>query len=218
MKSLPPIRISVLMAVYNTPFEWVKRAIDSVLRQDFQSFELIVLDDGSEPSVGEGIQHYCQEFPLKIKYLQHPNCGQAESINRGVRCSQGPYIAIIDSDDEYKTNHLSACFQEMEEADLICSMTETIVDKEEDYFVPDRYDHTKKIRVDDCTLFATLFGKKEVFESLPFQSMYASDADFYARASALYRVKKLDLRTYIYYRNIPNSLCSNLKNAQEAPV
>ena len=42
------IKISVLMAVFNTEFHFIKRAIDSVLEQDFQDFELIIIDDGSK--------------------------------------------------------------------------------------------------------------------------------------------------------------------------
>ena len=60
-------------------------------------------------------------------------------------------------------------------------------------------------------VFATLFGRKQVFESLKFQNTYAADARFYERISENFRVKKLDLRTYIYYRNNPDSACSKLK-------
>ena len=44
--------------------------------------------------------------------------------------------------------------------------------------------------------------------------MYAADADFYAQAKLHYRVKKVDTRTYIYYRNIANSTSAKLKAAQ----
>jgi hypothetical protein len=118
---------------------------------------------------------------------------------------------MIDSDDEYKPNHLSKCLEAMEDADLIASKTETIVDNDDDYFVPDRYDPLKFVHVDDCTLFATLFGRKEVFTQLQFRDGYAADAHFYEQASKLFVVKKLDLRTYIYYRNNPHSICATLK-------
>ena len=42
-----PVKISVLMSLYNTDFEVSQRAIRSVLNQDFQEFELIIIDDGS---------------------------------------------------------------------------------------------------------------------------------------------------------------------------
>ena len=56
-------------------------------------------------------------------------------------------------------------------ADLIASTTITVVDKEEDYYVPDKFDRSKVIHVDDCVLFATLFGKKEVFKTLNFHRL-----------------------------------------------
>ena len=208
------ITVSVLMAVYNTPFKLLKRAIDSVLNQDFQCFELIILDDGSDYELSAKILHYCHLHPSKITYLRHHNCGQSESINRGVKMSNGRFIALIDADDEYKTHHLSGCLNEMPYSDLISSLTETIVDCEEDLYVPDKFDNRKNIHVDDCTLFATLFGKKEVFEKLPFNTMYSADGDFYERAGLLYRTQKVNLRSYIYYRNIANSICSKLKNEQ----
>ena len=202
------------MSVYNTDYYLVKKAIDSVLNQDYQSFELIVLDDGSNEYLSTKIQHYCQLYQHKIIYTRHENCGQSNTINIGVRISHGKYIAIIDSDDEYKTNHLSACLQEMDSFDLVSSVTETIVKCEEDYFVPDKDNYKKKIHVDDCILFATLFGKRAVFLSLRFKDIYAADADFYQLASKIYRVKKLNLRTYIYNRSNSNSISATLKKSQ----
>lgn len=204
------------MAVYNTDFRLVKRAIDSVLGQTFQYFELILVDDGSDGTLSKKILEYCDLHSSKITYVKHQNCGQSQSINRAIRLSSGKYIAIIDSDDEYKINHLAACMNEMDSADLISSITETITDSHVDFYVPDKDDHQTDIHVDDCILFATLFGRREVFEKLVFKNMYAADADFYARASAEFVVKKVNLRTYIYYRNIESSLSAVLKRSQIA--
>ena len=202
------------MSVFNTPIHLVKRAIDSVLKQDYQNFELIVVDDGSDILLSDELLHYCELNELKIIYVKHKNCGQSESINRAVKISVGNHISIIDSDDEYKPNHLSACINEMVDADLISSYTETVVNSNEDYYVPDKDDNKKSIHVDDCILFATLFGKREVFEKLAFKSMYAADAAFYESAAKDFNVKKVNLRTYIYYRNLASSLSAQLKKAQ----
>jgi glycosyltransferase involved in cell wall biosynthesis len=209
-------KISVLMAVYNTNFSYTKRAIDSVLKQDFQDFELIIIDDGSKENNRESLLEYAEKHEDKIIYIRHSNRGQSESINRGVLYSLGEYITILDSDDEYKPNHLSACLREIEGLDLICSTTETIVDTENDYYVPDKDDHSKLIHLDDVVLFGTLFGQKKVFTDLDFKTGFAADADFFEQAAARFRVKKLDLRTYIYHRNIPNSICATLKKANFA--
>ncbi len=200
------------MSVYNTPFELTKRAIDSVLNQDFEDFELIIVDDGSQNDTQNDILHYAIQYEDKITYLRHKNCSQSESINKGILISNSEFITIIDADDEYKPNHLSTCLAAIKSSDLIASTTETIVNQESDYYVPDRFDTSEVVHVDDCILFATLFGKKEVFTSLNFHNMYGADAHFYEQAEQQFMVQKLDLRTYIYYRNNPDSMTVRVKS------
>jgi len=205
-------KVAVIMSVYNTPFNMVKRAIDSVLNQTFQDFELLIIDDGSTNNSHQLILEYAILNENKVTYLRHKNCSQSESINRAILLTNSEYITVIDADDEYKTNHLELCLSEINSLDLIASTTETIVNTESDYYVPDRYNQNEVIHVDDCILFATLFGKKEVFENLNFLNMYGADAHFYERAEKMYFVDKLDLRTYIYYRNNPNSISAKVKS------
>lgn len=211
LKMKNQVKVSVLMAVYNTNFKLIKRAIDSVLKQDFQNFELIIIDDGSKENNREALLKYVEKHEDKIIYIRHSNRGQSESVNRGVLMSVGEFITIIDSDDEYKPFHLSSCLREIENLDLICSTTETVVDTEDDYYVPDKNDLTKLIHLDDATLFGTLFGHRKVFTSIHFKSGFAADAHFYEVVESQFRVRKVDLRTYIYHRNIPNSICATIK-------
>ncbi len=205
--------VSVMLAVYNTQFELVERAINSVLKQNLKDFELIIMDDGSDKSYQLELSNFCSSLPSSVTYIYHSNCGQAESINKGILKSKGKFITIIDADDEFKYNHLSSCLEQMEYVDLIASNAHMVVDNESDYYIPDRVDKSKVIHVDDCILFATLFGKREVFNNYRFYNMYGADANFYERVAEKYKVKKVDLRTYIYYRNIPNSTCAKLKNS-----
>ena len=205
------IKISVLMAVFNTEFHFIKRAIDSVLEQDFQDFELIIIDDGSKVNDRKSLLEYVEKHEDKIVYIRHSNRGQAQSINRGVLISVGEFITILDSDDEYKPFHLSACLQEMEVVDLICSTTETVVNSSDDYYVPDKNDLSKPIHLDDAILFGTLFGHQKVFKSIDFEGGFAADSAFYERAQIQFRAKKVFQKSYIYYRNNPNSTCAVLK-------
>ena len=199
------------MAVYNTEFHFIKRAIDSVLEQDFQDFELIIIDDGSKGNDRKSLLEYVEKHEDKIVYIRHSNRGQAKSINRGVLISVGEFITILDSDDEYKPFHLSSCLQEMEDVDLICSTTETVVNSSDDYYVPDKNDLSKPIHLDDAVLFGTLFGHQKVFKSIDFEGGFAADSAFYERAQIQFRAKKVFQKSYIYYRNNPNSTCAVLK-------
>lgn len=208
------VKISVLLSFFNTDFITLKRAIDSVLNQDFQDFELIIIDDGSKNNIHISLLEYIIKYEDKITYLRHFNIGQAESINRGVLTCKGEFITIIDADDEYSENHLSSCLNEIKDFDLIASTTKTVVNSEDDFYVPDKIDQTKLIHVDKCILFATLFGKRNVFFDIKFFGEYAADAHFYEVASMKYLVKKVNLRTYIYYRNNPKSIVSVMKNKQ----
>ncbi|MGF1534314.1 MAG: glycosyltransferase family 2 protein [Bernardetiaceae bacterium] len=203
--------ISVLMATYNTPLSLVQRAVKSVLSQDIQDFELLVIDDGSQITNSCALLRYLSAHEDQVSYLRHQNTGQAAAINGAIPYCRGQYVTIIDADDAYKPNHLSACLRAIEGADLIASTTEIIAEKETDYYVPDRHDPRRLVHIDDCIAFATLFGKKEIFVETRFKNMYAADAHFYERVSKRYKVKKLNLRTYIYYRNIPNSICRQVQ-------
>lgn len=208
----PKNRIAVIMSVYNTSFVFIKRAVDSVLNQDFDDFELIIIDDGSDNDTENKILNYAIKHENKVTYIRHKNQSQSASINKGILISNSKFITIIDADDEYKPNHLSSCLSKMKSFDLIASTTETIVNQEEDYYVPDRFDAKQVIHVDDCILFATLFGRREVFTSFNFENMYGADANFFERAQQNYSVKKVDLRTYIYYRNNLNSITAKVKS------
>jgi glycosyltransferase involved in cell wall biosynthesis len=212
------ITISVLMSIYNTDIELVKRAINSVLVQDYQDFELILIDDGSDNETPILLLEFVEKIAHEVIYIRHKNRGQSLSINRGILNSKGKYIAILDADDEYKSTHLSACLKELEGFDLIASTTHTIVNEDADYFVPDKLDLDQLIHVDECILFATLFGKKHVFETVKFERKYAADAYFFETASNIFLVKKVDLRTYIYYRNNPDSYCSTLKRENQLQI
>lgn len=202
------------MAVFNTPFELVKRAIDSVINQDFEDFELLVIDDGSIVELSQKLIHYCTNHEEKISYIRSRNEGQSFAVNRAVHFAKGEYITIIDADDEYKPNHLTSCLYEMAHADLISSLTETVVSSNEDYYVADKHDLHKNIHVDDCILFATLFGKKEVFKNIHFENQYSADSHFYEQAAKRYIVKKSQKRTYIYYRNIASSITALHKKSR----
>ena len=95
--------------------------------------------------------------------------------------------------------------------DLVATHTDTIVNVLEDYYVPDKHNNEKKIHVDDCILFATLFGKREVFKKNSFENKYAADSEFYEQVSKNYKVAKLKTRTYIYYRNHTHSITAKMK-------
>ncbi|EPR66503.1 glycosyltransferase family 2 protein [Cyclobacterium qasimii] len=208
----PKPQVSVLISSYNTPFYKLERAINSVLNQSFQDFDIVLVDDGSHNDPENKLIDFCRLHETKLTYIRKINEGQSQAINKAVLWSEGKYIAILDADDEYLPNHIESCIDQMKSYDLIASKTFTVTNKPEDFFVRDRYDWKKTIHVDDCILFATLFGKRKVFKKIKFKDGYGADAAFYEQAKELYTVGKVDLRTYVYYRNNPESTCEKIKS------
>ena len=93
------IAISVIMPVYNAK-DFVGRAIKSILSQDFDSFELILVDDGSTDGSGD----ICEEFAKKdnrVVLIRQRNAGTSAARNSGLKIAQGEYVTFCDHDDEY---------------------------------------------------------------------------------------------------------------------
>ena len=93
---------SIVMPYYNN-IEVVDRSIKSVLGQEYNDFELIIVDDGSQDNVKELIDTYCDN---RIKYYYQNNSGVSAARNRAIAMSTGEWICFLDSDDEWFPNHL----------------------------------------------------------------------------------------------------------------
>ena len=95
--------VSVIIPTYNRGWI-VKEAIDSVLEQDFNDYELIVVDDGSDDNTPAILKAYGN----KIMVLHQPNKGVSAARNRGIAAASGRLIAFLDSDDLWLPGKLSA--------------------------------------------------------------------------------------------------------------
>lgn len=89
--------VSVLITVYNDEGN-VGRAIESILKQTYQNFELVIVDDGSTDGTGAVLDSY-QKKDGRIKIIRQPNGGTAGAANHGLKHCTGKYIARLDSDD-----------------------------------------------------------------------------------------------------------------------
>ncbi|MFW5674569.1 MAG: glycosyltransferase family 2 protein, partial [Rikenellaceae bacterium MAG02] len=104
---MSPLYFSVVLPAYNTPPDILRRAIDSVLNQTYPYFELIIVDDGSEPSLEPIVKEYTDE---RIIFIQHPeNRGAGAAHNTGIKASKYDWIAFICHDDEWLPNKLEVC-------------------------------------------------------------------------------------------------------------
>jgi glycosyltransferase involved in cell wall biosynthesis len=203
--------ISVITAVYNRDFT-INRAINSLLAQNMKSWELIAINDGSEDNSLKILQDFEKKYEnIRVVNQRHKNL--PESRNRGIELSQGKYITFLDSDDEYLPQHLEIRYNYMlnhPEIDLIHGGVNIIGD----VFVADRNNNKKLISLYDCVIGGTFFGKREVFEQLcGFNNIpYSEDFEFLERALKIFKVEKVFYPTYIYHRDIHNSITNKIKS------
>lgn len=113
--------VSVIIPTYNRG--WIiKETIDSVLAQTFDSYELIVVDDGSDDNTSEILDNYGN----KIRIIRQTNQGVSSARNRGIISSSGKLIALLDSDDLWlpeKLNRQVSFFRNNPDA-MICQTQE----------------------------------------------------------------------------------------------
>lgn len=103
-----PVLISVVIPTFNRA-RTLRRAILSVLSQTWDSFELIVVDDGSTDETVSVLQEMKQELLPKQQWtiLTQKNSGVSRARNLGASASRGEWIAFLDSDDEWVCDKLN---------------------------------------------------------------------------------------------------------------
>lgn len=95
---------SVVIPVYNVK-DYLPKCIDSVLAQDFEDYEVILIDDGSTDGESGAIcDRYAAAHPERIRAIHKPNGGVGEARNVGIEAAQGEYLIFIDSDDYIAPN------------------------------------------------------------------------------------------------------------------
>ncbi len=88
-------KISVIMPVYNAS-EFVMKAVESILSQDFEDFELIIIDDGSTDKTSDLLSTIKD---ARVKIIKQEHTGLTSALNVAIKESRGKYIARMDADD-----------------------------------------------------------------------------------------------------------------------
>lgn len=96
-------RVSVIMPAYNAE-KYIGAAVESVLTQIWQNWELIVINDGSTDSTAEAVKAHGDS---RIVLISQENQGEAAARNAGLQRARGRYIGFLDADDLYLPNALS---------------------------------------------------------------------------------------------------------------
>ena len=104
--------VSVVIPVYNGE-NYLRLALESVLCQTFQDFEIIVVDDGSKDSTPD----IAQSFGDRVRYVRQDNAGVAAAVNHGISLARGRYFAWLSHDDLWAPDKLSEQLRTMQNID-----------------------------------------------------------------------------------------------------
>jgi glycosyltransferase involved in cell wall biosynthesis len=187
--------ISVIIPVYNGP-DALSRAIASVLKQTYQNFELIVVDDCSVDPIEPAVRSFADG---RIIYLRHgENKGVSAARNTGMRQASGSFLAFLDSDDEILPGRFEVqmkVFQDLpEDTGLLLSNLGNPGQQKETY-VPR---HIPSGHVDHSRFPGSVFVppsswmlRKDIADRVGFfdeKLITAEDADYFVRVSEQARI------------------------------
>jgi len=212
--------VSIILCTYNRA-HLVARAIASVLTQSYRNWELIIIDDGSVDDTAQVVMPVVKSDP-RIMYFYHANTGLARSRNIGITLASGKYTTFLDSDDEYRDNHLSVRIETMAKQPssvLIYGGIEYVGSVEKQY-APDAQRPGEKIHLSKCYASGTFFARTSVFKRLQgFRDLpFAEDLDFVRRARKKgLKITEVKEPTYRYRVDADCRLCDlYLKGGEKA--
>lgn len=210
--------VSIIVPVYNVE-KYLSNCIDSLLKQSFKDFEVILIDDGSKDRSGK----ICDKYALKdsrIVVVHKENEGQSVARNLGISLSRGQYLVFVDSDDFVLPHFLDILYTECKknDADMVtcgyerCSDDKTLLMINDStsyksecfsFNKMDIYMKTKKIL---NTVWGKMY-KKTLFKDFVFPiRKYCEDVySTYTLVHQCNRIVCTDYKGYIYRQN-PSSV------------
>lgn len=126
-------KISVIVPVYNSE-KVIKRCVDSILKQTYSDFELILINDGSKDKSIDILKDY-EKKDLRIRVIDNENNGVSETRNIGINEAKGDYIQFVDSDDYIDENMLKESLEQLEKNSVDIIMNGIYLDIEKNGIV-----------------------------------------------------------------------------------
>jgi len=223
-------KFTVIVALYNRE-QYIRQALSSVLKQSFNDYEVVIIDDASTDNSMSIVRELANE---KCRIFEKTHSGCWDTKNYAIRMSQGEYLLFVDSDDFISRDYLLTASQLIQENPTY------------DYYYPTRLeivnengkslnkiwrylDYSEDTKKDILRLFIqTTIGaiphagaliRRDMFEKNGFfnADLYNfGDTDYIIRNLFKIRFKMIDNLLYYYNRNHSEKLCTNMKHRTKA--
>ncbi|MCB1307196.1 MAG: glycosyltransferase [Leptospiraceae bacterium] len=152
--------VSIITVVYNGE-QTIRETIESVLRQDYEPIEYIIIDGGSQDKTIQIIREYADRVALWLSASDH---GISDAFNRGIALSRGKYIGLINADDWYEPDTVRRVvdtFRADDQIDLVCGKLQYWRDNRKDVRFPSA---PEDLGVDMTINHPTTFVSRRAYE------------------------------------------------------
>lgn len=229
------IKFSVIIPLYNKE-PHIKRALDSVINQTVQDFEIIVVNDGSTDKSADVVKTFSD---ARIRLINQKNAGVSVARNRGINEAKSELIAFLDADDEWMLDYLETILRLREKypcAGLYATSLKTefidnvLTDKDEELrkLIPDEglilnffKVNLKDISHKDIFYTSSVTVPKKIFLELGgFQTgfWWGEDIDMWGRIALKYPFAYSSQVCAVYYQNVVNSAAYRRKPVKGHPL
>ena len=214
------VKVSVLMPAYNGE-KYIREALDSVIAQTMQDFEIIAVDDCSTDKTREILEEYSFKHPKKIMVVKHEvNRGQAGALNTALVHAKGEYICSLDVDDIYEPDKLELQSQYLDkhmETHMVYSNGYYLSEdgKEKTDYNSFEYDSEMLHRFNFIPNGSTMIQRLVVLDMGGFDDTLRTcqDYDLWLRVQNNgYKIEKMPIRTYSYRQHTSQKSRTKLLN------
>lgn len=184
--------ISIITPMYNGE-KYVAQTIETVLAQSYTSWEMLIVDDGSQDRSYEIVLEYSRR-DTRIRLFQQPNGGSASARNYALREAKGRYICFLDADDLWDPDFLAQQFAFLQSHDaalVFGSFRRIDVQGQEilrPYIVPKRVGYTDLLKTCSISCLTALWDRDKVGEVYFREELHSMRDDFVFWLSVLKRI------------------------------
>lgn len=210
------MKISIITTSYNSD-KTIEETILSVLSQDYDNFEHIIVDGNSKDKTMEIVKNYESKYNGKLKYISEPDKGIYDAMNKGIQMSTGDVIGLLNSDDKYANSSvLRKIAKTIEENNCDGIHGNLLFMDAETMTKPQRKWITKStnIKTGNITAHPTLYLKRKVYDKLGLYNLkykIVSDYDFMVRLLLDKNIHLVYINEYLIYMRIGGASTEGLK-------
>lgn len=190
--------ISIIVPIYKVE-KYLKKCIESILKQTYKNIEIILVDDGSPDNCGKICDDY-KQMDKRIKVIHKNNGGLSEARNYGIREARGDYLLFVDSDDFIAENICEILINNINKysADMaICNFYYVFENKKA---IKNEMSSKKDVQVlEKENIIREYFLNYSVDLNVAWNKLYKKDI-FKGKNAILFPVGKLHEDTYIMYK------------------